>query len=189
MEALKEHIILYVTRIWHFIYVWENTARRFSLYNKPSEYITRWLWNNLWKPWRNILYCSWQRFDIFYTSEKNTSRRFSLYNKPSEYITRWLWNNLWKLWRNILYCYFDIAICFIDLFRQVPTHRGDEGRKWLMIPKRQSEAAKGKTTIYKTLHWKQTIDQHEPRVKPGLNSCASERLPVPAPLVTPVVLL
>jgi len=58
-----------------------------------------------------------------------------------------------------------------------------------MIPKRQSEAAKRQTSIYKTLHRKQTIDQHEPHLKPGMNSCASERLAVPAPPETPVILL
>jgi len=45
------------------------------------------------------------------------------------------------------------------------------------------------TMIYKTLHRKQTIEQHEPHWKSGMYSGAPEKLAVPAPHVTPVVLL
>ena len=56
-----------------------------------------------------------------------------------------------------------------------------------MVAKRQK--TKEKTTNYKTLQRKQKIEQHEPRQKQGMNSGAHEGLAVPAPLVTPVVLL
>ena len=44
--------------------------------------------------------------------------------------------------------------------------------------------------IYKTLHIKLTIEQHEQTpLKPGLNSSAPEGLAVPGPQVTAVMLL
>ena len=48
---------------------------------------------------------------------------------------------------------------------------------------------KGQTTIYKTLHRKLMITQHEPHSRHGVNSDASEALVLPVPLVTPIVLL
>ena len=48
---------------------------------------------------------------------------------------------------------------------------------------------KGQTTIYKTLHKKLKIDQHEPHQKPGMNSSAPEGQAVPAQLMAQVVLL
>jgi hypothetical protein len=57
---------------------------------------------------------------------------------------------------------------------------------------RQRNGQKGEkvqTTIYKTLHIKLMIKQHEPYKKPGVNSDAPEGLAVPAPHVTPVVVL
>jgi hypothetical protein len=42
---------------------------------------------------------------------------------------------------------------------------------------------------YKTLHRKLQIEKHEPHLKPGLNSRDFQRLAVPAPPMTPVVLL
>jgi len=49
--------------------------------------------------------------------------------------------------------------------------------------------AKGQTMIYKTLHIQLKIEQHEPDLKPGVNSGAPEGKAVPTPLVTPDVLL
>jgi len=43
--------------------------------------------------------------------------------------------------------------------------------------------------IYKTLHIQLKIEQHEPDLKPGVNSGAPEGKAVPTPLVTPDVLL
>ena len=43
--------------------------------------------------------------------------------------------------------------------------------------------------IYKTLHRKLNIEQHEPHLKLGMNSGALERLAIPVPIVTLVVLL
>jgi hypothetical protein len=34
------------------------------------------------------------------------------------------------------------------------------------------KSTKEQTTIYKTLHWKLDIEQHEPHKKPGINSGA-----------------
>jgi len=48
-----------------------------------------------------------------------------------------------------------------------------------------TKRAKGQTTIYKKLK----IEQHEPHYKPEMNRDFLERLAVPAPLVTLVVLL
>jgi hypothetical protein len=48
---------------------------------------------------------------------------------------------------------------------------------------------KEQTMIYNILHRKLKIKQHKPDYKPGLNSDAPERLAVPAPQVTPVMLL
>ena len=48
---------------------------------------------------------------------------------------------------------------------------------------------KEQTMIYNILHRKLKIKQYKPDYKPGLNSGAPERLAVPAPLVTPVMLL
>jgi hypothetical protein len=43
--------------------------------------------------------------------------------------------------------------------------------------------------IYKTLHRKLKIEQHKPYQKPGVNSGVQDVLAVPAPHVTPVMLL
>jgi hypothetical protein len=43
--------------------------------------------------------------------------------------------------------------------------------------------------IYKTLHRKLKIEQHKPYQKPGVNSGVPDVLAVPAPHVTPVMLL
>jgi len=43
--------------------------------------------------------------------------------------------------------------------------------------------------IYKTLHRKLKIEQHEPHQKPGVNLGASKELEVSVPHVTPVLLL
>ena len=43
--------------------------------------------------------------------------------------------------------------------------------------------------IYKTLHKKIKIEQQQPLLKSGVNSCALEGLPVPAPHVVLFVLL
>jgi len=48
---------------------------------------------------------------------------------------------------------------------------------------------KGQTTIYKILHRKLKIEQHKPHQKPGENSGSPEGLAVPAPHVTPIMLL
>jgi len=48
---------------------------------------------------------------------------------------------------------------------------------------------KRQTTIYKTLHRKLKIEQHEPHQKPGMNSGAPEGLQVPTPHVTHVMWL
>jgi hypothetical protein len=45
------------------------------------------------------------------------------------------------------------------------------------------------TMIYKALHRKLKIDQHEPNTKSGVTSGAPERQAVLAPPVTPIVLL
>ena len=42
------------------------------------------------------------------------------------------------------------------------------------------KGTKGQTTIYKTLHRKLKIEQHEPHWKPGMNSGAPEGWAVPA---------
>jgi len=47
----------------------------------------------------------------------------------------------------------------------------------------------GYTTIYKTLHRKLKIEQHESHQKLGVNSGAPSVLAVPSPHVTPVMLL
>jgi len=47
---------------------------------------------------------------------------------------------------------------------------------------------KGQTTIYKTLHIKLKIEQHEPHKKPFVNSGAPEGLAVPAPHMPSVAL-
>ena len=49
--------------------------------------------------------------------------------------------------------------------------------------------AKRQTMIYKTPHRKLKIEQHEPNLKPEMNSGAHEGLAVPALLVSSVVLL
>jgi len=46
---------------------------------------------------------------------------------------------------------------------------------------------KDKTMIYKTLHRKLKIEQHESHYKSGVNSGAPEGLAVPGPHVTPFV--
>ena len=75
-------------------------------------------------------------------------------------------------------------------------------KKW-KIPKWYSESVnrktdntmterkrtKGQTTIYKTLDRKLQIEQHEPHLKPGVNSGAPEGSAVHVPNATPVVLL
>ena len=48
---------------------------------------------------------------------------------------------------------------------------------------------KGQTTIYKTLHRKLKLEQHEHHSKPVTNSGAREGLAVPVPLMSPVALL
>jgi len=48
---------------------------------------------------------------------------------------------------------------------------------------------KGQSTIYKTLHIKLKIEQHEPHRKPGVRTGTPEGLAVPAIHVTPVVFL
>jgi hypothetical protein len=47
---------------------------------------------------------------------------------------------------------------------------------------------KGQTMMYKTLHRKLKIKQHEPYYNPVVNSGAPEGLAVPVPIVTPFVL-
>ena len=49
--------------------------------------------------------------------------------------------------------------------------------------------ARGKITIYSTIHRKLKIEPNDPHYKPRVNSCIPEELTVPAPHVTPVVLL
>jgi hypothetical protein len=49
--------------------------------------------------------------------------------------------------------------------------------------------SKGQTIIYKTLHRKLKIEQHEFRKNLGVNSDVPEGQAVPAPLVEPVMLL
>jgi hypothetical protein len=51
------------------------------------------------------------------------------------------------------------------------------------------KGTKGQTTIYKILHIKLKIEQHEPHWKPGVNPGAPEGWAVPTPLVAPVVLI
>ena len=51
------------------------------------------------------------------------------------------------------------------------------------------KGTKEQTIIYKTLHRKVKIELHEPHLKPEVNSGVSEGLEVPAPHVTPIVLL
>jgi hypothetical protein len=62
-----------------------------------------------------------------------------------------------------------------------------------MKPKRDrqynSPNENGQTMIYKTLHRKLIIKQHEPYKKPVLNSRAMEGEAIPAPPLTPIVLL
>ena len=53
----------------------------------------------------------------------------------------------------------------------------------------KGKRTKGQARIYKTLHRKLKIEQHESHYKPRVKSGASKDLAVPAPLVTPVVLL
>ena len=53
----------------------------------------------------------------------------------------------------------------------------------------QKKKNKGQTTIYKTLHRKLNIDQHEPHKKTALNLGAPEVLGVPPLLVKLVMLL
>ena len=48
---------------------------------------------------------------------------------------------------------------------------------------------KGQATIYKTLHRKLKIEQHEHHLKSGVNSGAPEGYAVPPPHVAPVALL
>jgi len=48
---------------------------------------------------------------------------------------------------------------------------------------------KGQATMYKCLHRKLKIEQHEPHKKPGVNPGTPEGLTIPAPHVTSVVLL
>jgi len=48
---------------------------------------------------------------------------------------------------------------------------------------------KGQTTIYKTLHRKLKIEQHEHHLKSGVNSGAAEGYAVSPPHVAPVALL
>ena len=48
---------------------------------------------------------------------------------------------------------------------------------------------KGQSIIYKTLHRKLKIEQHEPHKKCGVKSDAPVALTVPAPLVAPIVLI
>jgi hypothetical protein len=47
----------------------------------------------------------------------------------------------------------------------------------------------GQTIIYKKLHIQLKIDQNKPHLKLGMKSSAPEGLGIPAPLVTPVMLL
>jgi len=73
--------------------------------------------------------------------------------------------------------------------------------KSLKIPKGSSEAVnrltdntiaerkKDKTVIYKTLHTKLKIQQHEPYLQRGVNSCPPEGLKVPDTQATPAMLL
>jgi len=49
---------------------------------------------------------------------------------------------------------------------------------------KERKNTKRRTTIYKTLHRKLNIEQHEPHWKPGVNSGAPEEYPVPALLMT-----
>ena len=49
--------------------------------------------------------------------------------------------------------------------------------------------ARGNITIYKIIHRKLKIESSEPHYKPRVNSGTPEELTVPAPHVTPVVLL
>ena len=48
---------------------------------------------------------------------------------------------------------------------------------------RQWQKEKGQTTIHKTLHRKLKIEQHEPHLKPRVDTGAPEGLAVPAPHV------
>ena len=52
----------------------------------------------------------------------------------------------------------------------------------------KKKRTKGQTMIYKTLHRKLNIQQHEPYWKPGVSSGASEGYAVPAAHVKSVVL-
>ena len=53
----------------------------------------------------------------------------------------------------------------------------------------QMRQGQKKTTIYKTLHRKLKIEQHDPHENPGVNSGAMEVQVVSAPHLTSVVLL
>ncbi len=54
---------------------------------------------------------------------------------------------------------------------------------------KRKEQKNRQTMIYKTVHRKLKIEQHESHLKPRGNAGAPEGLAVPVPHVTPVVLL
>jgi hypothetical protein len=53
----------------------------------------------------------------------------------------------------------------------------------------ERKRTKGQITIYKTLHKKPKIEEHEPHLKPVMNACAPGGLAVSVPLVASIVLL
>ena len=53
----------------------------------------------------------------------------------------------------------------------------------------KGKSTKGQLLIYKTLHIKLNVEQHEPTFNPGGELCCSGRVSVPAPLVAPIVLI